>query len=189
MKKRDTSLEYEVFDTLNKCYKENENLINTIEYTLLKGLDVNYQDPNTGTTFLMLTVEHNLPTLFDLFLRYRPLIEMRNDEGESVTHLAARNKNSLYLDQLIENKANLNVIDRNGNTPLNGAIKNCVMANIKTLMDHDVHLNFLNYCGLSIYDIAYMTGDIEVIKFVLNYEKKKEEPKKKKNIIKRILRK
>lgn len=124
-------------------------------------------------TFLMLTVEHNLPTLFDLFLRYRPLIEMRNDEGETVTHLAARNKNNKYLHDLIKREANLNVIDRNGNTPINGAIKNCVIANIKELMDNEVALNFLNYCGLSVYDIAYLTGDIEVIEFVLHYEKRK----------------
>lgn len=187
-RRENNSIEYEVFETLKKCKNETPELATSIEKILSKEFDVNYQDEKTGTTFLMLTIANNLPMIFNIFLSYRPLLEMKNEIGETAMHFAARNKNSDYLDSLIENGSNINVLDANGNAPVNDAIKACIIPNIKKLLDHDVALNFLNYCGLSSYDVAFLTGDLEVIDFVLNYEKKPPE-KKKKNIIKRILRK
>lgn len=187
-KRKNNSIEREVFETLKKCKKETKHLVISIEKLLSKQFDVNYQDEKTGTTFLMLTIENDLPTLFDIFISYSPLIDMKNDSGETAVHIAARSNNPEYLDTLIESGANLNAVDQNGNTPINGAVKACIIPNIQKLIDNDVVLNYLNCCGLSIYDVAFMTGDLEVIDFVLNYEKKKEE-KKKKNIIRRILKK
>lgn len=187
-KRKNNSIEREVFETLKKCKKETKYLVISMEKILSKQFDVNFQDDKTGITFLMLTIENDLPTLFDVFLSYHPLIDVKNEVGETAVHVAARSKNPEYLDTLINIKANLNAIDYNGNAPIYGAIKSCIIPNIKKLIDNDVVLNYLNGCGLSIYDVAFMTGDLEVINFVLNYEKKVVE-KKKKNIIKRILKK
>lgn len=187
-KRTNNNIEHEVFETLKKCQKETKDLITSIEKILSKGIDINYQDEKTGTTFLMLTIENNLSTLFDLIMSYQPLIEMKNNNGETAMHIAARSENPEYLDSLIECGAHLNVIDCNGNTPINNAIKACFKANIQNLMDNGAALNFLNYCGLSIYDIAFMTEDLEIIDFVINYEKKDEE-KKKKNFVRKLFKK
>lgn len=187
-KRKNNSLEHEVFETLKKCKKETSELVISVDKLLSKGLDVNYQDEKTGITFLMLTIENNLSTLFDIMMSYQPLLEMKNEVGETAMHLAARSINPEYLDTLIANNAHINVIDENGNTPINSAIKACLKDNIQMLIDNDAALNFLNYCGLSMYDIAFMTGDLEIIDFVLNYKKQRKE-KKKSNLIKRILKK
>lgn len=187
-KRTNNSIEHEVFDTLKKCKKETKDLIISIEKIFSNGIDINYQDEKTGTTLLMLTIDNDLSTLFDLIMAYQPLIEMKNNNGETAMHIAARSENPEYLDSLIESGAQLNVIDCNGNTPVNNAIKACLKANIQKLIDNDAALNFLNHCGLSIYDIAFMTEDLEIIDFVLNYDKKSEE-KKKKNFVRKLFKK
>lgn len=182
----DRNIERDTFEVIKKCFQEDEYLIIGIEKCLSQGLDVNYQDPKTGKTFLMLAIENDLPTLFKIILAYHPLLEMKNEEGKTAAHLAACHPNLEYLDLLSKNGINLNALDLNGNPPINEAIRAGLIPNIQLLMDNEVILNYLNHIGLSMYDIAFMTKDLEVIEFVTHYEKK---PKKKKKtgFIRKIL--
>lgn len=185
-KKINDEIEREIFETLSKCYEENPRLISSMEKILSKNININYQDKKNGCTFLMVTIENNLPILFNLILKYRPLLDIKNANGKTATHYAAKSSNNDYLTKLIQVGSNLNVHDKSGNTPINEAIQSCIIPNIKTLIDNEAVLNFLNYRGLSIYDIAYLTGNPEVIEFISHYPKK---DKNKKGPIRRLFHK
>lgn len=161
-----------LFEGLIQIQEESENSIIFVNYLLEHGAYVDYQEPETGYTSLMLAIEHDLEDTFDILLSYSPDLEISNKIGATSLHIAAASKNPHYLEKLCKKRVFIDAADRQGNTAINYAIKAEVVPNIRILRKYGCTLNYLNYFGKSIYDEALETENEKVIACVYNAEKK-----------------
>lgn len=176
-----------LYTTLINCYKETETLLIGVEKMLIKGADVNYKDPITGDSLLMISIENGLYHIFCLLLKYQADIEAVNKDKKNACYLAAGKEDPRFLKRLIKVGTNLDSSDRLSNTPINEAIRCCKIRNIEILIENGATLNLLNIFGDSIYDIAYETGNEEVIDYILNFDKEKDKKTNLIGVLKRIL--
>jgi hypothetical protein len=81
----------------------------------------------------------------DLLAEYNPDLDIPDNEGNTVLHLAARNGNDLILQVLLAHGAHLDVQNAQGNTPLHLAAQAGHMAIVRSLIRHDhATLDFVN---------------------------------------------
>lgn len=168
-----------LLEGLMQMEAEDESSLCYIEYLTEYGADVDYQDPKTGYTPIMVAIEHNLEKSFDNILSFEPNLEAANFWGIKPIHLAAAQENQHYLRSLCKKRVDVNAFDKHGNRPLNYAIRKEAVPNIRILMKRSESLNYLNNVRKSIYDEALETQNQEVIDCV--YQKERE------NIVKRVL--
>lgn len=161
-----------LFEGLIQIQEESINSIIFVNYLLEHGAYVDYQEPETGYTSLMLAIEHDLEDTFDILLSYSPDLEISNKIGATSLHIAAASKNPHYLEKLCKKRVFIDAPDKRGNTPINYAIKAGVVPNIRALRKYGCILNYLNYFGESIYDLAQETENEKVIACVYNNEDK-----------------
>lgn len=101
-----------------------------------------------------------------LFIQYGADVNHHGDDGGTVLHQACwQYKNENILKLLVENGANVDAKDNNGNTPLMGCARTNRYENIKTLVDLGANLNIKNNKGLSLLD---MVAEQDFRNFLIN---------------------
>ena len=164
----------QLYNSIECCEEETEEFLDCLDELLKKEACVDYQDPNTENTPLMLAIEKDFGYTFLCLLSCLPNLELTNKEGISALHIASRKVNPYYLTRLCDEYVDLDLPDKAGNRAINYAIIAERLENIKTLMKKKCTLNYLNRDGLSIYDVACSTRNAEIINYVFNPKKKKD---------------
>lgn len=160
--------------TLMQSNEETNDLIIYIDKLVKGDADLNYKDSKTGNTALMITVLKNFPNSFRIIINKKQNLESTNFYGATVTHLASSNEDSFYLSELCSKNVDCDAPDKDGNRPINYAIKAGCVKNIDILFKNNCTKNFLNKYGLSIYDEANLSGHEEVISFLFQPKRKNE---------------
>ena len=144
---------YETIDTIELIYESFQNILRNKEncyhfnrfcklikekkYFKVKDildsqLDINYKDPNTSKTPLMVASQYGIndKNIFDILMKYYPNKDLLDNTESTALHIACKYNNSEIIPYLITEK-NINMKDVNGQTPLMIAIKEknyeCIM--------------------------------------------------------------
>ncbi len=99
-----------------------------------------------GMTALHWAVAQNYGALVeDLLAEYHPGLNIQDNEGNTVLHLAARNGNDLILQVLLAHGVRIDVQNAQGNTALHLAAQAGHVAIVRSLIRHDsATVNFVN---------------------------------------------
>lgn len=162
-----------LYKSIDEATEETQELIDYVESILKEDIHVNYKNIHSGHTSLMLSIEKDFQTIFNILMEYNPKLEIADGEGISAIHLASVSTNPHYLVSLCDHDAYLDAQDTHGNRPINYAINARLVQNIGELLSRNCTTNHLNAYGHSIYDDALTTGNENVIESVFNYDKKK----------------
>lgn len=182
---RNDEIDKLIFDLLSSTIEEDEEFLHRLISLLKRNVDINYQDENTSSTYVMASISNNLPKSFQIIIGLNPDLSLTNNLGQTALHVASSHPNSFFLKSLLAQKAYIDAADIWQNRPINNAIKAEIIPNIKELIDANATLNLLNIYGNSIYDDAISTKNNELIDFLNNYQPKKS--KKPKGRIREIL--
>ena len=97
-------------------------------------------------------------------------INKKNIGGATALHLAARKKNGVdYINILIKNGANVNLIDNSGWTPLMRAAINGNLQNMMTLLKNNANSNAKNFMGDTIVKHAVISDCTPCVILILKY--------------------
>jgi ankyrin repeat protein len=111
---------------------------------------------------------HNTAIVEKLILADQTLLELTNDRKLTALHIAASNESIPILAALIDNGANLNTKNSNGQTALHISISNrykkCAL---KLIQSRGCSLNDLDDKGFTPFHLAVMSGHIEIVKALI----------------------
>lgn len=141
----------------------------TAEMLLKNGVSINALDTKGNTAVSYLVRKCNLETL-QLFLSFKPDINLLNKNGESILFSAAAyNKNVEVLQKVIDLGLDLNHRNNSGQTPLHlvcGVQKNFSTKTIKCLLKNGANANAVDYSGRTPFyiGVAKFTGEVKIEK-------------------------
>mgnify|MGYP001545586154 CR=1 FL=1 len=143
---------------------KNNNLIRVKEIIKM-GVGANSRNYN-GETALSYAVSHSFPTIVTYLIKNGAMVNEKNLSAEtSPLHLVP---SVLLAKILIENKANLEIKDYIGETPLIYAIKSKNINLIKFLLLKGADINTKNDKGETILMYMAQFGDLKIIKFLIS---------------------
>jgi hypothetical protein len=151
---------------------EDEDKMNSIYDALHIGSDINEKDETGKTPLLALVSETNLDgesydfytDLIDEFIRKGVDVNYTVNEM-SALHLAARENNDAYCIKLIENGANVNILNNNNETPAFIASRFSSENTLKILLDNGANIHLVNNNGQGLLDIVGIDNEIEDLRF------------------------
>lgn len=136
---------------------------------LNSGADVNILDED-GRTALMEAVIDNNVEIAKLLIQHGADVNKQDDLGEtSALHFAAQNNSSELVEILLENQAEVDAEDVNGNTPLSDAVFNSRGEGsvIQLLLLHGGDQHKKNKHGVSPLTLAESIANYNVMRYFL----------------------
>ena len=177
LKNKEKSYHFNHFHELIK-----EKKYNKIEDDLDDMFDIDYQEPDTLKTPLMIASQYGINNikLFDYLAMYEPDKDLQDKTKSTALHIACKYNNSEIIPKLITEK-NINMKDINGKTPLMIAIEEKNSECIKTLFSNDcskfhIDINIKDDCDKYNVDanIKDNDGNSSLINTIIKFKNSKE---------------
>jgi len=151
---------------------EDEDKMDSLYDALYVGSDVNEKDEFGKTPLLALVSETNTDGesydlytgLIDEFIRKGADVNYMAN-GMSALHLAAKENNDAYCMKLIENGANVNILNNNNESPAFIACRFLSVDTLELLLDNGANINLVNNNGQGLLDITGIDNVIEDLRF------------------------
>ena len=105
--------------------------------------------------------------LFDKLIKNRKLIEKKNRNKDTPIITAARQNNIYCVERLIEEKANINHVNKKGRNALFEAVENMSNILITTLLDAGINFNALDIRGNNVLHLSCILGYSECVNRLL----------------------
>jgi len=103
-------------DTIKYINSQQEEIKKNENYTYLVNY-YNLEDPKTGNTFLHMAAMGDYPEMIKYFLEKGANVNKQNHEGDTPLHLALKIKNKRIIQLLMDNKAALDIPNKEGKIP------------------------------------------------------------------------
>ena len=94
-------------------------------------------------------------------------LDLKDKDGETLLHKAATQGNDTQIKELIEQGANLNILNLAGQTPLQVAISKLKASTVKLLIDFGANCSIPDRYGRVPLHSASETGDLDLVKEIL----------------------
>ncbi|KPM05196.1 ankyrin repeat domain containing protein 16 [Sarcoptes scabiei] len=134
------------------------------------GADVNQLDSN-GSTPLFYAVALGHSDCVRLLIKSGARLDHQDHKGRTAAHCGASKGQLETLKILEENGANLWIKNSRGDLPLHDAVKSGRIDLVKWLLDRDPKMiNDVNFYGRSLIHIAAYNHNLEMCKFLANYD-------------------
>lgn len=146
----------EILSALLSHIQNSENTDNSLEHILFK-------EDLYGHTALMLSIHDNNPPCFDLLLKFTKEIDYKaTNNARTALHYAAEANTPIYIEKLLEQKANINAYCSEG-TPLHLAIKCNNTENVLCLLER-TEISFVesDQKGNTPLHLAVIEGNYEI---------------------------
>jgi uncharacterized protein len=131
------------------------------------GCDVNAQDEEGRTALIQATIYNNVEVV-QILIEHGANVNTRDFfGGNAALHFAAKNYSLELLQLLLKNKAEIDIKDINGNTPLFQAVVNASGKGgvIQQLLLHGANRNLKNNQGVSPLELAKTIADYNMVQF------------------------
>ena len=135
-----------------KCGK-----VYAIDILIQLGVNVNDKDDNGFSPLLIAAMENNLE-IFNKFIKSGANVNSKCKKGETFDyapiHVAVNNGNLEMVRVLVENEADLNILEYRQRTPLHIAVEKDQLEIVQYLIEQEAEVNALDRDGYSPYDLA-----------------------------------
>jgi ankyrin repeat protein len=131
------------------------------------GCDVNAQDEEGRTALIQATIYNNVEVV-QILIEHGANVNTRDFfGGNAALHFAAKNYSLELLQLLLKNKAEIDIKDINGNTPLFQAVVNASGKGgvIQQLLLHGADRNLKNNQGVSPLELAKTITNYNMVQF------------------------
>jgi len=147
--------------------KDNENLLKT--FKSLPTFDVNYIDPNTNNTMLMLcSMKGDATFVTELIENNVNIINDVNNRNENSLILATKFSKIAVVETLLKHGIFVNQQDYLGNTALYYAVDLNNIRLIKLLLKYKADMNIKNNEGVSTLNYAHSIADKNILNILTN---------------------
>lgn len=149
---------------------------NVVAGTMTPDIMQLFQKDADGDTILHLAVAQGNQTLTQWLIQAmrQQTLDVYNNMRQTPLHLAVITQQAAVVKWLTDSGADVNLMDRNGQTSLHLACKNADVACVKAICEavggekSRIKLDLRNFQGLAAVHIAALSGHREVIKLVLS---------------------
>lgn len=146
--------------------------LDLVKLLLSHGADTSIADSHGFTAYISATIYGHNEIADEIFKIDRKCIERCSKEGMSALMAAARSGNEHLTAKLLENGANIEHQDINGNSAIHEAVQNMNMDVLKLLLDKKEEsvlyfCNCKNIEGFAAIDLLLKTGDVGKIAYIL----------------------
>ncbi|KAA8496735.1 putative ankyrin repeat protein [Porphyridium purpureum] len=118
------------------------------------GVDLDMVDPMTGWTLVMLAAKFDQKDCLDELLRHRPLLDVKNDKGQTALHLAAKWGRKECLQLLLEHGAAIECADRYGRSAVVLALEKQHESCFRLLIEHVASVEMRDQAGKTLLALA-----------------------------------
>ena len=148
------------------------NNLTKLEQELKKGINPNCKN-NLGETPLFLSYNLDNIDAFNLLLKYKADCDIQRNDGNTVLHLALNDKKEEFINVLLDNKANPNLINQTNNqTQFHLAIINKVNESILIkLKENGANRNIKDKFNKTPFDYAIETIETKDNNYILLFNK------------------
>jgi ankyrin repeat protein len=132
------------------------------------GCDVNAQDEEGRTALIQATIYNNVEVV-QILIEHGANVNTKDFfNGNAALHFAARNYSLELLLLLLKHKAEVDIKNINGNTPLSIAVTNSSGKGraIQLLLLHGADRNSINNQGISPLELANTITDYNIVQFL-----------------------
>lgn len=150
-----------------------KNRADVITFLIKAGADINSQNSN-GTSALMSAISHYMTWntgIVQLLLDHGADPNLKNYEGKTALHMAAPDEDKIdIMKALIKARANLDIVDREGYTPLLLAIAHRKDEVVKVLLSGNPNLEtlFKKEFPETVLDVVASRGNLELVQILIN---------------------
>lgn len=150
--------------------------MDVITYFINKGVDVNQQDAHGNTPFINAASQNNLEVV-SLFSKTVKNVNQTNKKGESALALAVANNSSDVVAFLLDNKADVSVVDNNGGNDLTAYLMQSYSPKkedefnqkLQLLKNSGFEFGKPQTNGNTLYHLALDKNDLSVLKFIKQF--------------------
>ncbi|MBU2940962.1 ankyrin repeat domain-containing protein [Lacinutrix sp. C3R15] len=146
-----------------------------INYLIEKGLDVNTEDYNANTPFLNAASRNNIE-IVKLLSKHLKNINQVNKKGESALALAVANNSPEVVKFLLENNADITVLDANKNNltaylieSFSGKKADAFKQKVDLLKENGLDITQTQENGNTLYHLAVAKNDKNILKFLSQF--------------------
>ncbi|MCX7551174.1 ankyrin repeat domain-containing protein [Xanthomarina sp. F2636L] len=147
--------------------------VSITNYFIEKGADINLADKNGNTALIHAASRNNLEVISTL-LKGTKDINWVNNKGQSALSLAIANNSAKVVSFLMEHKANVEVLDTNGNHLayylLDAFPSDDFQEKVKLLKTQGFDISKVQEDGNTLYHLAVSKNNLELVKWVSQYK-------------------
>lgn len=150
--------------------------VDICELLITAGVDVNARN-NKGDTPVHIAVESENITVLSVLLKTQADVNAKNDQGNTPVHSAVKVKNVIILNMLLQANADVNTKNCDGSSLLYEAVESTLSTASFLLNAARANVCVVDYIGNTpLHLAASTTGDINILKMLLNAGANESEP-------------
>lgn len=144
--------------------------IKRVKKLLDDGVDINYQNNETGTSALIIASSFGDKKLVNLLLSYNADVDLQDCQGTTALSSASFQGNKEVVKLLINANADVNIRDEYGSTALFSASHSDEDEIVKLLLSvPDIDVNLIDGCGQTVLILASSLGHEKIVQILLEH--------------------